>query len=131
MEYLIGIVLAFGVVVFAALVGLDRERAFYPTVLMIISSYYILFAVMGASSKTLAIEIAIASLFSLVAVIGFTRNLWLVAAALASHGVFDLIHHRFISNPGVPDWWPGFCLAFDIVAGGWFAILLRRRHAIS
>jgi len=56
-EYRIGILLAFGVVVSATLIGPDRERAFYPTV-----------------------------------------------------------HHRFISNPGVPAWCPGFCLAFDVVA---------------
>jgi hypothetical protein len=131
MEYAIGIVLAFGVAVFAALVGMDRQRAFYPTLLIVVASYYVLFAVMGASGETIGLEIAVAALFLLVAAIGFNRNLWLVAAALAGHGVFDLIHHRFITNPGVPHWWPGFCMSFDVVAGIWFAILLRRRHAIS
>jgi hypothetical protein len=49
MEYLIGLLLAIGVVVFSALIGLDRERSFYATVLMVIASYYALFAVMGGS----------------------------------------------------------------------------------
>ena len=47
MGYAIGIVLALCVSVFARVVGLDRDRAFYPTVLVVIASYYVLFAVMG------------------------------------------------------------------------------------
>ena len=47
MEYLIGLLLAVIVVVFSALVGLDRERSFYVTTLIVVASYYALFAVMG------------------------------------------------------------------------------------
>ncbi|MCU1274342.1 MAG: hypothetical protein JWO48_1773 [Bryobacterales bacterium] len=127
MEYLIGVVLALAVAGFATVIGLDRERAFYTTVLIVIASYYILFAVMGASGRTLGMEIAVASGFSFLAVIGFKRNFWLVAAAMAGHGVFDFVHHLFIENPGVPHWWPGFCLAFDGIAGAWLALRLLTR----
>jgi len=27
--------------------------------------------------------------------------------------MFDVVHHFFTDNPGVPHWWPGLCLAFD------------------
>jgi hypothetical protein len=40
-------------------------------------------------------------------VAGFKKNLWVIVAALAGHGVFDFFHHLFIQNPGVPVWWPG------------------------
>jgi len=126
MEYLIGLILSLAVVAFAAVIGFDRERAFYPTVLIVIASYYGLFAVMGASGRTLIIEIEIASAFLLVAVLGFKRNLWFVVAALIGHGVFDFVHHFFIDNPGVPHWWPGFCLAFDALLGGFLAVRLMR-----
>ena len=53
MEYLIGVILSLAVAGFAAVVGFDRERAFYPTVLIVVASYYILFAAMGASGRTL------------------------------------------------------------------------------
>ena len=59
-----------------------------------------------------------------VAILGFKRNLWLVAAALAGHGVFDFVHHLFIENPGVPRWWPGFCPAFDGIVSAWLALRL-------
>jgi hypothetical protein len=51
--YLIGLILALAVAGSATAIGLDRERAFYPTVLMVIASYYVLFAVVGASPRTL------------------------------------------------------------------------------
>lgn len=122
MEYLIGLLLALAVACFAGITGFERDRAFYPTVLIIVAHYYVLFAVIGASGRTLAIEIAVASAFLLIAIVGFKRNLWLVAAAIAGHGVFDFFHHSLIENPGVPRWWPGFCLAFDVGFGGYVAV---------
>ena len=131
MEYLIGLALSLAVAGAAAAIGFDRERAFYPTLLIVIASYYVLFAVMGASGRALVIEIVVASAFLLFAVLGFKRNLWLVAGAIAGHGLFDFVHRTLIENPGVPHWWPGFCLAFDVVLGGALAARLMRRHAPS
>jgi hypothetical protein len=42
MPYGVGIVLSLSVALFARRVGFDRDRAFYPTVLMVIASYYLL-----------------------------------------------------------------------------------------
>lgn len=47
MEYAIGIALALIVSCFARVTGLDRDRAFYPTVAIVIALYYVLFAVMA------------------------------------------------------------------------------------
>ena len=131
MQYLIGAGLALGVCASAMLAGFDRDRVFYPTLLTVIATYYILFAVIGSSRPALAIESAVAGAFFLPAVAGFKKNLWLVVAALAGHGVFDFFHQWFIQNPGVPVWWPGFCLSFDILAGGFLAILLRLRSGFA
>ena len=128
MEYLVGCLLSLATAVLAAVIGFARERSFYSTVLFVIATYYVLFAVMGASRRTLMIEIAIASGFILFAVLGFRANLWLVAAALLGHGIFDFIRPSLIANPGVPHWWPGFCMAFDVLFGGWLAFLLLQRR---
>ena len=129
MEYLIGFVLSLAVAGLAAGVGFDRDRSFAPTILIVIASYYVLFAVMGGSGRTLVIEIAIASGFLALGIVGFKTNLWLIAAAMVAHGMFDCIHHSLIQNPGVPSWWPGFCLAFDVLFGVWLgALLVRRSH---
>ena len=132
MEHAIGLILSLAVAAFATVVGFDRERAFYPTVLIVIASYYVLFAAMGASRHVLTVEIVVAGGFLAVAVLGFRTNYWLVVAALVGHGVFDYVHHLFIDNPGVPHWWPGFCLAFDALFGVFLAVrLIRHPERVS
>ena len=126
MEYLIGVILTLAVAGFAMVVGLDRGRVFYPTVLIVIASYYVLFAAEGASARTLMIEIVVASVFLIAAVLGFKRSFWIVPGALAGHGVFDYFRRFFIVNPGVPRWWPGFCLAIDVVLAVWLTVRLRK-----
>jgi hypothetical protein len=123
--YAIGLVLALSVAVVARSVGFDRDRAFYPTVLVVIASYYVLFAVMGGSMRALVLESVVMSAFACVAVLGFRFNLWLVVAALTAHGVFDAFHRYLVTNPGVPEWWPAFCLAFDVGAAVFLAWLVR------
>jgi len=124
MAYLVGVVLAASIGLAAAVVGLDRDRAFYPTVAIVIASYYALFAVMGGSMAALAVECGAAALFVGAALAGFKSTPWLVVAALVAHGVFDFFHGQLISNPGVPAWWPPFCLAYDVTAATGLAWIL-------
>lgn len=132
MEYLVGVLLALGVGVFATLARLDRERSFYPVVLIVIASYYALFAVMSGSLAALIAEAPVIALFAAVAVLGFKWNLWLVVAALAGHGLFDLVHPHLIANRGVPAWWPMFCLTYDLTAAAYLAaLILRDRGALA
>jgi hypothetical protein len=124
MAYLIGALLALGVALFAALVGLDRDRAFYTTVLIVVASYYDLFAAMAGSRPALIAETAVFAAFLALAVAGFRWSLWLVAAGLAAHGLFDGLRGGLIDNPGVPLWWPAFCLAYDVMAAACLAMRL-------
>ena len=122
---LIGVGLALAVGVFGTLVGFDRERSFYPTIMIVIAALYSLFAIMAGARAVLLIEAAIGALFVAAAVFGFKRSLWLVAFALFAHGVFDHFRGQAIANPGVPAFWPGFCAGYDIVAAAYLAALLR------
>ena len=126
MPYVIGIVASAGVAVFARYVGFDRDRAFYPTVVIVVALYYVLFAVMSGSVQTVVLECAVMLLFAIAAVVGFKSNAWIVVAALAGHGIFDAVHGYIIENAGVPAWWPAWCLAYDVGAAAWLAWLLRR-----
>lgn len=132
MNYAIGILLALAVAAFARGAGFDRDRSFYPTVLVVVASYYVLFAVMGGSTRSLMIESLIMAAFVICSVTGFKRDLWLVVFGLAIHGVMDSFHAKVVDNPGVPEWWPGFCLGFDVMAAVCLAWLLKaappRRH---
>ncbi|HTL58132.1 MAG TPA: hypothetical protein VL361_20765 [Candidatus Limnocylindrales bacterium] len=126
MEYLVGIVLALAISIGASVIGMDRDRCFYPAVLAVVASYYALFAIMAGSTHALVIECFPIALFLLAAVTGFKKALWWVVIGLVGHGLFDLVHGHLISNPGVPVWWPGWCLAYDVTAGAYLAFLLRR-----
>lgn len=130
MEYLIGVMLALAVGGLATAAGIDCSRAFYPVVLIVVATYYCLFAVIGGSTDALWIEMVVAILFAATAIIGFRTNLWLVAAALAGHAAMDLVHRHIVANPGVPAWWPGFCASFDITAAAYLAAcILLAGHA--
>ena len=127
MGYIIGISLAVVVGLFAGVVGLDKERSFYPVVLIVIAFLYVLFAAMAGSTSAIGMEILPALLFVAAAVVGFKKSLWVVVGGLAIHGIFDFIHHGIISNPGVPAWWPAFCLAYDLTAATYLGLLIRVR----
>jgi len=129
MEYLIGVVLALAVSSGASAIGMDRERSFYPTVLAVVATYYALFAVMAGSTRALLSEAVPIALFLLAAVTSFKKALWWAVIGLVGHGLFDLVHGRFIANPGVPVWWPGWCMSYDVTAGAYLAFLLSRSRA--
>ena len=124
MALLVGALLALAVGLLARASGLDRDRAFYPTVAIVVASYYSLFAAIGASTRALVLESLVAVAFVAVAIRGFRSTLWLVVIALGAHGVFDLVHGTVISNAGVPSWWPAFCSTYDVAAAGFLAWLL-------
>ena len=126
MPYVVGIVLSVGVALLARSVGFDRDRAFYPTVLIVIASYYVLFAAMSESVQTVLLESIVMTGFSIAAVVGFKSSAWIVVGALAGHGVFDALHGEVLENSRVPTWWPAFCLAYDLGAAASLAWLVKR-----
>jgi hypothetical protein len=123
---LIGIGLAPAIVVLGRVSGLDRDRAMYPITLIVIAAYYVLFATMGGA-QALPAELIAATVFTVIAIIGFRTSLWWAAAGIAGHGVFDwVVHPHLIANPGVPVFWPAFCGSIDVALGVLLAILLLR-----
>ena len=125
---LVGVVLATAVGLLGTLAGLERDRAYYPVIAIAVASYYALFAVLGGSSQALVLESLAGVPFLAAAVAGFRRSLWIAAGALAAHGMFDVAHSALIPNPGVPAWWPAFCLAFDVTVAAYLAWRLVGRH---
>ena len=130
MAYVIGLVLALAVSAYATLLQLDRDRAFYPTVVIVVASTYVLFAGMGGSGRVMVVESVVMGVFVVAASVGFRQSVWLVVAALAAHGVLDFFHARLIANPGVPAWWPAFCMTYDLAAAGYLAWRLTRVRPI-
>ncbi|MCY7418539.1 MAG: hypothetical protein LH650_08605, partial [Chloroflexi bacterium] len=91
-----------------------------------IASVYIGFAVADGRPRVLAVEIAIASLFVVLATASLVTPAWLLAIAYFLHGLNDLWHerHQFVANTR---WWPPFCVAVDwVVAAGLVFSLVTR-----
>jgi hypothetical protein len=128
MAYVIGSVLSLVVAVFARLVGLDRDKAFYPTVAIVVAAYYVLFAAMTGSTHTVLMESAIAMVFVIAAVVGFKGSVWIVVAALAGHGLMDFVHGSLVENAGVPVFWPAFCASYDLGAAAWLSWIVTRER---
>ena len=126
--WLCGAASALAVSAFAFLVGFDRDRSFYPVVMIVIALLYDLFAVMGGSMDSLKAEIFPSLLFVTAAVDGYRYSLWIVAAALAAHGLFDYAHGGLIDNPGVPAWWPAWCGTYDVVAAACLGLIILSRR---
>ena len=126
MPAVVGISLAIIVAIYARLTGFDRDRAFYPVVLVVVASYYDLFAVMGGTGADLIAETIGFVIFAAVASVGFRTSLWIVVAGLAGHGLFDFVHRALIPKPGVPSWWPAWCAAYDVTAAACLGLLLWR-----
>lgn len=126
----IGAGVATGVFILGRVAGFDRDRAFYSTILIVIASYYILFAVLGRSTHALVVESLIFAVFLAAAVAGFRSSLWIVALGLVLHGVMDFFFHdRLVQNPGLPPWWPWFCGGYDVAAGAFLGWLIRREKS--
>ena len=124
---LIGIGLAPVIVVLGRLSGMDRDRAMYPIALIVIAAYYVLFATMGGA-QSLPAELIAATIFTVIAIIGFRTSLWLAAAGIFAHGLFDFfVHPHLTPNAGMPAFWPAFCGSIDVALGVLIAILLFRR----
>lgn len=128
MDLVWGLLIGLGTVVSSHVLGFDRDRSYYPTLMIIIALAYILFAVIAVPPASLLLEGAAAAVFVGLAVAGHRWNLWLVVVALLGHGVFDLIHPRLIANAGVPVWYAGFCSVADLILAAALAMLILRGH---
>lgn len=126
---MIGIAAAAFVALAALAFGFARDRSFFPTLLIVIAFYYVLFGVIDGSPRVIALETLVACAFIGLALWGFKRSLWLVVAGLFLHGVQDVFHGSLIPNQGVPHWWPDFCLSCDVAIAALLAWLLRQANA--
>ena len=117
--FIIGVVLAVALAIFGKLSGYEKDRSFFPTIAIVIASYYLLFATLTDSISIILIEIAVASFFMISAVWGSYRFPIVVGAVIALHGIFDFAYGYFYVNSGVPIWWPAFCAGIDIPFGLW------------
>jgi len=118
-ELIIGIVLGIFILLLAKVSGFDKDRSFYPLILIVIAFYYVLFAFQANNLNEILFESGIAFLFTFTAIIGHHRSLKIVGIALILHGIYDLFQGNITLSTDPPLWWPLFCLGIDVTLGIW------------
>ncbi|MEQ6203117.1 hypothetical protein ABMC88_08660 [Sulfitobacter sp. HNIBRBA2951] len=117
-----------GVCVIAALYRMDalKERSGIAVLLGAIAFFWPVFAVQANATALIIVAHAAAFLaFATLAAVGFRQGAILIALGIIAHGLFDVLV-LFTNNPG-PAWWPAFCGALDVVAGGLLVYMIRTR----
>ena len=87
----------------------------YAVGIAFIAAVYLGFAVADGRRHVVGVEVAVASIFVLIAALALVASPWLVVAGLAGHGFKDLWQHRTHFVAGTR-WWPPFCATVDWVA---------------
>lgn len=126
---LAGIVVASAIIIAAKAFKFDRDRSFYPVILIVIASYYPLFALIARDA--VLIELTIAGVFFLIAVSGTLRFKWLIGIGLMLHGGLDMVYYIHPLSTGVPHWWPVFCAVVDVILGVAALIVVYQQPAIT
>ena len=96
---------------------------FHALAIVLIASVYIGFAVADGRAKVIAVEVAVASVFVVLAATAVTGTAWLLVVAYAGHGFKDLWQHRhhFVANTR---WWPPFCATIDWLVAAILVVLI-------
>jgi hypothetical protein len=122
---LIGLALSIVIIIFAKVTRFERDRSFFCTILIVIASYYVLFAVIA--ERSIIRELIVASAFVSIAILGSYKSLTIIGFGIVAHGIYDIFYMLYIKEIIAPIWWPSFCAALDIVMGLWVVYLSRSR----
>lgn len=106
------------------------ERWLYSLGLLTLPSLYAFFA-LQAGKQAVAVKEIIYGLPYVVAGLVFAfvsvrQSAVVVGIFWLLHGLYDLVHSQFITNTGVPGWYPIFCFVVDAVVGLYLLWLSRR-----
>jgi hypothetical protein len=128
LEALIGV--AVGVLTIVAARVIRGEHWLYSLGLLTLPGLYAFFALqagqqaVGVKEMIYGIPFVVAGL-----VFAFVSARWsavVVGAFWILHGLYDLTHGQFVTNTGVPGWYPVFCFSVDVVIGAYLLWLSRR-----
>jgi hypothetical protein len=127
-EALVGVAVGLLTIVSARIIR--GQRWLYSLGLLTLPSLYAFFA-LRAGDQAVGIKEMIFGLPYLIAGLVFAfvsvrQSAIVVGAFWILHGVYDLTHSQFITNAGVPGWYPVFCFSVDVVIGAYLLWLSNR-----
>jgi hypothetical protein len=121
---------ALGILVIVVARAIRGERWVYAIGLLVLPGLYAFFAsrigeqFIGLKEMIYGIPFLAAGL--IFAFVSVRKSALVVGSFWILHALYDLSHDQFVSNPGVPDWYPVFCFSVDVVVGVYLLWLSRR-----
>jgi hypothetical protein len=125
---LIGVALGIVVILFARTIR--GEGWLYSIGLLTLPSLYAFFALrvgdqtVGLNEMIYGIPFLAAGL--IFAFVSVRQSAVVIGSLWILHALYDVTHDQFITNPGVPRWYPAFCFCVDVVIGAYLLWLSRR-----
>ncbi|MFC1791917.1 DUF6010 family protein [Gemmatimonadota bacterium] len=96
---------------------------FFAVVLGVAAGIYPGMAMASSEGGYPAVEWMAALGFVAMGMVGLWVSPLYLAVAWLLHGLWDLLHHITALGDGIPEGYPGFCLAYDVVIGGFVAYM--------
>lgn len=128
-QLLIGALSCLVFVLIARSAGSKREVLLYAGGLVFAASVYVVFAVVGGAALSwVVLESSGLVLFSLVTLFGLRVSVLALALGWAAHAAWDVLLHGVRGAGFVPDWYPVFCVGFDLCLAGYIAVRERGRR---
>ncbi len=127
-EALIGAAVGVLTIAFARRIG--GQRWVYAVGLLTLPSLYASFALLageqGVALKEMMYGVPFLAAGVVFAALSVRHSAVVVGALWILHGLYDLAHSQFITNVGVPGWYPVWCFSVDVVIGAYLLWLSRR-----
>lgn len=123
---LIGLTLAASTIAIHQMLDPHQGLELTSLLLVLIGSVYFGFALMSKETKTILLEVSVASVFVSMAVLGLWLSPWIIIAGLFLHGIWDVIHHRSNSILArVPKWYIPFCATYDWAMALYLVLVIK------
>lgn len=87
-----------------------------------VATPYVAFALVDGTARSIVTEAVVAVAFVAVAFVVFDASVWVVAGALAAHGIWDLAHLRTHITSHVGDY-PVWCATLDVSAAAVLVVI--------
>lgn len=117
-----GAVLAVLTISVSLLLPGDLVIPFFAFLLVFAAAVYVGFAEADPTENEKGIQWGVALAFVAIALLGLRTSPWVIASGWVLHSGWDLLHHRDVLKTRTAEWYPGACLAYDLIIAGFIGL---------
>lgn len=105
----------------------EASRGFAAILIALIAGIYFGFAVVNGSNREQLVELNVAGLFAIAALLGLLLWPLLLPLAYVAHACWDVAHHNRaqLSLVAIPQWYVPWCAVIDVIIGAGLVVLWR------